>query len=200
MLYIDDSVLLTPRERVDRCYGQMSEQRKEHVNKFALTRDRVNGIMVYDLLKRGLAQEKGIIIPPVFIFGQYGKPFLRDYPEIFFSLSHCSKAVACVIGDKLVGVDIETIKPIDNSIINYTCNEEEKKEIMCSVCPEIEFTKIWTKKESYLKMIGSGINGDIKEVLRMEAVVNSRFTIVINESKQYVCCCCEMGREDERPL
>jgi len=55
-------------------------------------------------------------------------------------------------------------------------------------------------KESYLKMIGLGVNGNIKDVLRSAAVENSRFTIIINESKQYVCCCCEMGREDERPL
>lgn len=53
----------------------------------------------------------------------------------------------------------------------------------------------WTKKECYLKMIGLGVYANIKEALRRDAVENSRFTIIINERKQYVCCC-EIGRED----
>lgn len=182
------------QEQIELCYNEMSEQRKKYVNKFVLSKDRANGIIAYDLLKRGLAQEKGILTNPVFRFNQHGKPYLRDYPEIHFNLSHCSRAVACVISDNFVGVDIETIKPIDNSVIDYTCSEEEKEKILSSACPEIEFYKIWTMKESYLKMLGLGIDNNIKEVLGQKTLEKSSHTIIVNERKQYVCCCCEMKK------
>jgi 4'-phosphopantetheinyl transferase len=192
MLYIEDSAFLMQRDLVEQCFEQMSEQRKKYVNKFTVSRDRINGIMAYDLLKRGLAQEWGIITNPVFLYNRYGKPFLRDNPDIHFNLSHCSQAVACVISQHFVGVDVETIKPIDISVINYTCNEKEKKIIFSSLYPDIEFAKLWTQKESYLKMLGIGINNDIRNILQEDTFKNLNYTFGVNEKKQYVYCYCEM--------
>ena len=46
-----------------------------------------------------------------YVFGEWGKPSLRDYPEIHFSLSHSGAYAMCSIGGSLVGNDIEWIRP-----------------------------------------------------------------------------------------
>lgn len=46
-----------------------------------------------------------------YVFGEWGKPSLRNYPEIHFSLSHSGAYAMCSIGGSPVGNDIEWIRP-----------------------------------------------------------------------------------------
>jgi 4'-phosphopantetheinyl transferase len=189
MLYIQDTDFTQNDEFIKKCYERMSKQRQEYVQKYVSYKDRINGIIGYDLLKRGLAQEYGIASNPYFLFSRYGKPYLKEYPNICFNISHCGVAVACAISNYDVGVDIETIRQIDKSIIEYCCKEEEKEKIYDSINPNIEFAKIWTMKESYIKMLGIGIQDDIKSVLE-KATDEILFSIMVNEHKGYVCSLC----------
>lgn len=43
-------------------------------------------------------------------YNSQGKPYFLSNCEIFFNISHSSNYVACVIGDRPVGIDIE--KPV----------------------------------------------------------------------------------------
>lgn len=37
-------------------------------------------------------------------YGCYGKPYLRDYPNAQFNISHSGQFVACAVSDRPIGV------------------------------------------------------------------------------------------------
>ena len=92
------------------------------------------------------------------VYNEYGKPYLKSN-KIYFSLSDSKEYTVCAISDKEIGVDIEKIT-YKKRVINKVCNSEEIKEINT---PE-DFTKIWVKKESYSKLIGTGLSFDFKKI------------------------------------
>lgn len=63
-----------------------------------------------------------------------GKPCLRDFPDIHFSVSHTDGLVMCAIADRPVGCDVERIVPL----------EDEVRE-------EIGSIEAWTKREARFK-------------------------------------------------
>ena len=89
---------------------------------------------------------------------EYGKPISDN---IFFNVSNSKGVVllaTCQNHD--IGVDIEILRPNDESLIKYTTNEQEYAYIK----NEVDFLSIWTSKESLMKCIGTGIRNKIKEI------------------------------------
>lgn len=94
----------------------------------------------------------------------FNKPYLEDYPDIYFNLSHCSGLVACAIYSNPVGVDIERIRKFPTGVMKKVCSLEEQNWIKKSKCPEEAFFRLWTLKESYIKTIGLGLQFSMKAV------------------------------------
>lgn len=90
-------------------------------------------------------------------FGEHGKPYLTNYPDIHFNISHCDKAIAVAVSNHEVGVDVEGRRHFSESLLQRAMNDEEQAAIHKSGDPEMEFAKIWTRKEAYFKWTGTGI-------------------------------------------
>ena len=45
-----------------------------------------------------------------------GKPRLRDFPDIHFSVSHTDGLVMCAVADRPVGCDVERIVPLEDEV------------------------------------------------------------------------------------
>ncbi len=97
-------------------------------------------------------------------YGPFGKPYLRDYPNIHFNISHSGQYVACAVADRPVGIDVQAIGAYRPDVAVRMCNEEELAGIEASDNPATGFTKLWTRKEAYLKMLGCGIAGGIRKL------------------------------------
>lgn len=95
-------------------------------------------------------------------YGEFGKPYLPDYPNVYFNLSHSGQYVVCAVSDRPVGIDIQVIRPYYLDVVRRVYNPRELEQIKNSADPASEFTKLWTKKEAYLKMLGCGLITDIK--------------------------------------
>lgn len=90
---------------------------------------------------------------------EYGKPYLRDYPECYFNISHTSGIIVCAVADRPVGVDVERIKPFNKRIVKRFFVEKEQNYIFeLEDKSEERFAEIWTKKEAYVKCIGKGLD------------------------------------------
>ena len=88
---------------------------------------------------------------------EFGKPLSED---INFNISH-SKGVVVFVKDKIpIGIDIEKIRPVENSLVEYISSNEEREYIKS----DINFYEIWTNKESLTKAIGTGIKTKIKDI------------------------------------
>lgn len=90
-------------------------------------------------------------------YGEFGKPYLTDYSETHFSISHSGSFVACAVCDRPVGVDIQEIIAYQYDIAAKVCTHKELQQIEASVDSAAEFTKIWAMKEAKVKAMGSGI-------------------------------------------
>lgn len=82
-----------------------------------------------------------------------------------FNMSHCKKAVACVVADAEVGVDIERLGRFSEAMARHVLNEEEYAEVMAADDPDVVFTDYWTKKEAIVKLTGRGIDDDLKNII-----------------------------------
>ena len=114
-----------------------------------------------DLLVRYLACNKLKIHNNelVFCYNEFGKPFLKNYSDFHFNISHSGVWVVCEISKKKVGIDIEQMKWIDLDIAKRFLSESEYKMLMSQ--PEYArteyFYNLWTLKESYIKCVGKGL-------------------------------------------
>ena len=162
-IYIDDHI---DGFDLEVALQQISEQRREQALRFKFERGRRECVLAYLLLKRGLRELYGITENPLFEYCEHGKPSIVGHPEIHFSLSHCREAVACVVSDRPVGIDVESVvRRYKEGLVAYTMNEQERQLIAAAPQPDVAFTRLWTMKEARLKLTGEGISNDIKNVL-----------------------------------
>lgn len=86
------------------------------------------------------------------IRGKYGKPYLKGYANFHFNVSHTHNAIAVAVADTPIGIDIERIRPLNDSIVKRLYSFKEK-EYVYGVAGEEErrFSEVWTRKESYIK-------------------------------------------------
>ncbi|MBO7601844.1 MAG: 4'-phosphopantetheinyl transferase superfamily protein [Bacteroidaceae bacterium] len=180
MIYINDKIYSFDLQEA---LAQLSEQRREQALKFKHELGQRTCAAAYLLLCDGLRKEYGIIEKPVFEYGEHGKPSLLGYPHIQFNFSHCREAVICILSNQPVGVDIESIRPFKQTLVDYTMNEEEVARIQQAERPDFEFIKLWTQKEAVLKLSGDGISKDMKQVLLNPP---ASLTTVISEDERYV--------------
>lgn len=165
MLYINDRIdSLTPIE-IEKAIEQLPLWRRAVAQRQRQEIGRRQSLLVYELLCEGLKKDFQIDLPPRFEIAAHGKPYLPDYPQIHFNLSHCSQAVACAIDTCPVGIDIETYRLPSHNTLRYAMNEEEILNIMQSTQPKRTFTTLWTQKEAIVKLSGKGISQDIRDIL-----------------------------------
>ncbi|GAC1469452.1 MAG: hypothetical protein NVSMB9_13310 [Isosphaeraceae bacterium] len=107
-------------------------------------------------------------MPPAsiaFTFGPQGKPFLSDNfrsNHIEFNLAHSDGVGLFAISrGRPVGVDIEAIRPLQETeqIIRRFFSLKEQAEYLALGMRERlpAFYRAWTRKEAYLKVIGTGL-------------------------------------------
>ena len=161
MLYLFDEINRLRDDFPELAFSMLSEQRRAKAFAYRFPEDRKLSAAVYLLLRLGLREDYGIDEPVVFVYGENGKPFLRDYPGIHFNLSHCRAAAACAIAGSPVGVDAQEIRPVSDKAAQYALSPGEYEEYRAARDPARRFCELWTAKESYLKRTGQGIGTDL---------------------------------------
>jgi 4'-phosphopantetheinyl transferase len=99
----------------------------------------------------------------------YGKPHVAGgLPQVHFCMSHTDTlSVIAVSAHAPVGVDAETaIEVVDDELIASVCSTSERKAL--ARLPEGDrrraLTRLWTLKEAYSKLTGTGLATDIRSV------------------------------------
>lgn len=152
-------------------YAKISELSKEEMQKalYLLPQERIEKIkrrkqkksqlesiwagllLEYALQERGL---KGTEL--TFSKNVDGKPYIAEYPHLFYNLSHSKEYAAIVIDDYPVGVDVEEMRIGYQRLVTRFFSREERMALQECWSDEV-FTKLWTRKESYLKATGFGM-------------------------------------------
>ena len=128
----------------------LSEERRQKIVRYKQSEGRRQSLGAGLLLRQALArhgtQETGVYI------GENGKPEVKG---ICFNLSHSHNMVVCAISKKTVGCDLEKEESSEKEKIaerffhgTETAYLKNRKD---------EFFRLWTMKESYVKMTGEGL-------------------------------------------
>lgn len=137
-------------------YSLMPDERKNKYNRLRNLDDKKTCIGSYMLLCRIAGKDK-----LEFCYTENGKPYIKNNP-FYFSLSHSGKNAAAAVSEFPVGIDIEAVGNIKDSVIRHVCTENEIKYINETGIES--FFKIWTYKEAYFKTTGDGIGAGLKTV------------------------------------
>lgn len=180
MIRIYDDMTQISEAEIQRLLPLVTEQRAVEALKFRHLFGQFCCLKSYIIL-REMLEELGLSHPFVFRENEYGKPFLRDYPDIHFNLSHCKNGIAVAVSDAPVGIDIESCREVDESLVRYTMSEEECRVIFGSDDPGRVFTEYWTKKEAVFKLRGTGITKGLHELLEGDELVET----FVNTEKRY---------------
>lgn len=96
--------------------------------------------------------------------GEFGKPYITDAENVFFNVSHSGKFVVCAVSDAEVGCDIEEINAqggFMEGVADRFFSLFEKNAIALSPNKPEAFCRLWTLRESYVKMRGVGFTGGL---------------------------------------
>lgn len=109
-------------------------------------------------------------------FNPNGKPYLVGNKK-YFSLSHSFDKVAIAIDSKPIGIDIETILPLQivNMLAKRLLNKQQLTQFFKAKDRSVWFTKYWTMYEAYAKKLGKKLTFDffkhkIDAKVRTEAI------------------------------
>ena len=116
-----------------------------------------------------------------------GKPRIAGGPE--FSLSHSGEQVLCALSDEAVGADLQQLRPYNPALVRrfFTVEEgawlEEQRE------RDLAFSLLWSLKESYVKLLGSGIAGVHLDSFRSRVLSDGRARIDGSNAKLWYAVC-----------
>lgn len=186
MLCINDHIADISESQTERLIATLPGWRREAAQRFKHLQGRRECAVGYIELLRGLRLCYGIEEMPTFDYNEHGKPFLKEYPNIHFSISHCKEAVGCLVAECPCGLDIERIGRLKEDLVRYAMSPEETDAIFSAPRPDISFTRLWTQKEAVLKLLGTGITDDLHHVLDKERLQGISLKTVENTWRGYV--------------
>lgn len=96
-------------------------------------------------------------------YGPHGKPY---HAALHFNLSHSGEYVICAVGKRNIGCDIQKKKACQTAMVRRFFSKEEQDYIFAVQGDKRDerFIKIWSRKESLLKMTGEGLSRDLRQI------------------------------------
>lgn len=177
----------------DKKVHMLHRERAEKINAYKMPADRIRGLGAGLLLERGLEDyladlranndvmgkdsniehNSGYVIPKDeegryiirYGYGPQGKPYLKDYPDIHFSLSHSGNMAVLAISDSKVGIDVQERRGYQEKVVKRFYHESEVAviEAISELAEKANyFYQMWTAKEAYIKYTGKGMGQDLR--------------------------------------
>ena len=185
-LCLNDHIQDMKSEHLQQVLAFLPSWRRERVLAYKQESRQMESALAYIELSRALALRGLQDIKPRFEYNEHGKPYLPTYPNLHFSISHCSQAVGCILSEMPCGLDIERVRRASPSLISKTMNRNEEHQISSSSHPEVEFIRLWTRKEAVFKLLGTGITDDMQDILLRAEALHIHIISTVNPARGYV--------------
>lgn len=167
--FLDVWVLSVSGVRADQADVSVLDDRERHrAAKFVRDVDRHSYLAAHIALRHVLGRRLGLPPGEVTFLRQacpncsapHGRPALAGTDEpVEFSLSHGGDLVLVGIAATPVGVDVEQVPDVQVAAdLTARLHPAEQREIAAAARPELAFATVWTRKEAYLKGIGTGLS------------------------------------------
>lgn len=164
----DNSVLEALMKKVDKGRIEKAVRFKRLPDKVCSL---VGGALIQNALKDYLEENKiqkfsnADVLDISYVLVENGKPCVKNYPSFHFSLSHSGDYVALATANIPVGIDVQEERISDFDKLAERFYSEKENEILRKIDDDEErshmFFRIWSAKEAYIKMTGSGLREDL---------------------------------------
>ncbi len=130
-------------------------------------------------------------------YGSNGKPYLKEYPDIYFSLSHSGMRAAVALSDKEVGLDVQLFQGYKERIAKRFYHKKEQALLENQEDAKDRehcFYRIWCGKEAYIKFTGKGMGEDLRNfyvdvkrgyICEEENIVLARYDCFGEKEREY---------------
>lgn len=145
-------------------YRLLPDFRQKKADKLKFRSDKNLSVGAWLLLRHSLTEAGYDCNSLKFDVEKSSKPYIIcDLSKpLHFSLSHSGNIALAAISDSPIGADVEEIGNFNPDICKRFFTKKERDSIMRQCDEESRkemFFRIWTLKESYVKMTGKGISG-----------------------------------------
>lgn len=158
---------VSPLIKEDTFWSQLNivgEERRKKTLRMANDGDRLRslgaGILLHNALCRKLELSPDCQKPFDVSYEAGGKPFLPEFPDIHFNLSHSGDYVCCTIGNEPVGADLQKYTAVKDNFAKRFFTKKDNQ--MLEACSGEQrgklFFRMWSIKESYIKFTGKGMS------------------------------------------
>lgn len=147
--------------------NKIEKERRRKLLAISSEKNRLRSLTAGCLLHEVLCRELGLLKenePPFEVaYEKDGKPYLLDYPNVYFNLSHSGDYVCCAVGDMPLGVDIQKITDVKEGVARRFFTDEDNQRLAACGGEERKklFFRMWSIKESYIKLTGRGMAGGL---------------------------------------
>ncbi len=166
----------------------LSPQRLERLCGVSSAGVRRQTVFSYALLRLALFEQYGIAQAPEFEYGEREKPFLKDFPSVFFSISHSGQAVLCAADDFPLGADLQEVRGIKLSAAEKFCSREELSRLSGNT--DRELCRLWCVKESYAKFTGRGFAEGFAKI-PAEALLQEKRAVLTERDGYFISVCAD---------
>lgn len=146
---------LSDERLFSKVYRQLCEGRRQKIDRLISKESKIRSLAAGFLLLKAL-ERRGLSDSAVIYDG--GKPCVAR-ENVFFNLSHSGKRAMCVASENEVSCDCQEIGLYNKNLAKKYFFEREITAIEMAEDKDAEFCRIWTLKESLLKLDGKGISG-----------------------------------------
>ena len=167
-IYVADTAALSEERVFWEYMDRVDETRQEKVWQCRNEEDRKRSLLAGYLIQVGVrnwmdgvgghhAGEAPLSLS--YTYGRNGKPFLKDYGEVCFSLSHSGRYVMGAFSNHEVGVDVQKHREtrLDMARRFFAGEDKALLERLGEEHASDNFYRIWAVKESYMKLTGEGM-------------------------------------------
>lgn len=159
-IYTAKSDALYNPQNFERLYQTVPQYRRDKIDKMRFAKDKCLSLGAGLLLKRALADLKIPESDAQIAYTPTQKPYLANFPDLHFNLSHAENRIMCAISRVPVGCDVERVTPISLDIAKNNFTHAEYLDIQSQSSPELAydlFFRYWTLKESFEKATSLGL-------------------------------------------
>lgn len=159
MQWLFEKITNVTLQEFEEIYRGLSPSRKAHIDRLKMQEDRQRSLLAAKLVGALLATQNVVATLET---DAEGKPYLKG-SSLHISITHSGEGVACAISQEPVGIDMEKLKPVRQSLVKYACLPKEQAYIL-EGAPEGEvltektaierFFEVWTTKEAAYKKGG----------------------------------------------
>lgn len=207
-LYVMECPKTVPVRNYHLLWGMCSAPRREQAGKFVYQRDREIAVYTECFARYCIAKKLGLSFETVsFSKNCYGKPYITNTADLFFNMSHSGDYIICGLSNEPIGVDVEKIEKAPMEVAEHCFSIDEQRALRDKKGGEADrhFYALWTLKEAYLKMNGTGLknisrcsflldseNGKI--TCFADGKITEQFVFSLMEREDYIMASCGNGQ------